>query len=159
MKNINIYHPYGDVGNLPWLNRQGGAIEFGAKPNSHQLLELSKKIKTFTEGTDPKSSEIEEIQSHMAQAERIVFLGFAFRKLNMQLITPVPPKDSSKGSLVRCYATTLRISDSDTEIIQHRIVKLYASSKFKSPRKVKFFMSNKSCKELFDEYWRGLSFA
>ena len=53
IKCINMYHPYGDVGTLPWVN-QNGAMEFGTEPRSKQLLELVKKIKTFTEG-DRKS--------------------------------------------------------------------------------------------------------
>jgi hypothetical protein len=33
VKNMNIYHPYGNVGTLPWMSRDG-AIEFGKKPTA-----------------------------------------------------------------------------------------------------------------------------
>jgi len=149
VKNINIYHPYGDVGTLPWIN-QNGAMGFGAEPNSQKLLDLSQKIKTFTEGTDPKSSEILEIRKHMGVADRVVFLGFAFHKLNMQLITP-EYVDDSNNSKVKCFATTYGISNSDKEVIDEQIKKLYRDE-------IGVSMANLLCGEFFTEYWRSLSF-
>ncbi|MDQ1353012.1 MAG: hypothetical protein QG657_3318, partial [Acidobacteriota bacterium] len=86
VKAINIYHPYGNVGTLPWQKRHLGSnknmvMEFGKEPNPVQLSELSKNIKTFTEGTNPQSSEISEIRRHMSIANRVVFLGFAFHPM------------------------------------------------------------------------------
>ena len=70
---IEIYHPYGVVGNLPW---QGGqSVAFGAEPYPKQLLELVSQIKTFTEGTDPKASKIIAIRKCVSEANTIVFLG------------------------------------------------------------------------------------
>lgn len=149
VKNINIYHPYGVVGTLPWVD-QNGAMEFGAEPRSTQLLELSKKIKTFTEGTDPGSSEILEIRKHMRIADRVVFLGFAFHKLNMQLITP-EQVDGTINSDIRCFATTLEISSSDKEVIEAQIKELYSGG-------IIVNMANLTCADFFKEYWRSLSF-
>ena len=124
-KIIKIYHPYGDVGTMPWIN-QDNAMEFGTKPDPQKLLQLAQNIKTFTEGTDPNSSEILEIRKHMATAERVVFLGFAFHELNMELIDPGPNKNEYwSGINVKCYATTLDRSDNDKSIIETRIVNLY----------------------------------
>jgi hypothetical protein len=148
VKNINIYHPYGDVGTLPWVD-QNGAMEFGVEPNANQLLELSKKIKTFTEGTDPKASKISEIRKHMGIANRVVFLGFAFHKLNMQLITPEFPLSPIKEA--KCFATTSGISDSDKEVIDEQINELYRG-------RIKVNMANMYCGDFFAEYWRSLSF-
>jgi len=147
--NINIYHPYGVVSTLPWVD-QSGAIEFGAEPRSTQLLELSKKIKTFTEGTDPGSSEILEIREHMRIANRVVFLGFAFHKLNMQLIAP-EQLDGTSNSDIRCFATTLGISSSNKEVIEGQIKELYHGE-------IIVNMANLVCYDFFKEYWRSLSF-
>ena len=147
--NINIYHPYGDVGTLPWADRNG-AMDFGAEPHPEQLLELSKKIKTFAEGTDPESSKILEIRKHMGMASRVVFLGFAFHKLNMQLIAPALA-DGKNNLGVKCFATTYGISASDKEVIQEQIEELYR-------HEIKVSMANLSCGEFFTEYWRSLSF-
>jgi len=149
VKNINIYHPYGVVGTLPWVD-QNGAMEFGAEPRPVQLLELSQKIKTFTEGTDPGSSEILEIREHMRIADRVVFLGFAFHKLNMQLIAP-EQVDGTINSDIRCFATTLEISSSDKEVIEAQIKELYRGE-------IIVNMANLTCADFFTEHWRSLSF-
>jgi hypothetical protein len=149
VKRITIYHPYGVVGSLPWID-QNASMEFGTEPSAKQLLEISSKIKTFTEGADPNSSEISGIQKHMDAANRIVFLGFAFHKLNMKLITP-SDNHQTQGKDVECFATTYKISDSDKEAIKRQINILYNG-------KVKMTMTNLPCKELFKEFWRSLSF-
>jgi hypothetical protein len=148
VKNINIYHPYGNVGTLPWMD-QNGAMEFGVEPNANQLLDLSQKIKTFTEGTDPEASKILEIRKRMGVAQRLVFLGFAFHKLNMQLITPELLLSPTKET--QCFATTSGISDSDKEVIDEQIKELYRGN-------IKVNMTNMYCGNIFAEYWRSLSF-
>jgi len=37
VKEINIFHPYGVVGALPWMG-QDGAMEFGSEPHPKQLF-------------------------------------------------------------------------------------------------------------------------
>jgi len=149
VNNINIYHPYGIVGSLPWSD-QSDAIEFGSDTNPEQLLQLAKKIKTFAEGTDPKSSEILAIKTHMSNADRLVFIGFAFHKLNMKLIAPGNQKNNDKTHM-RCFATTYNISESDKEVIKDQINDLYNS-------KIDTRMANLPCSLFFTEFWRSLSF-
>jgi len=148
LKSITIYHPYGVVGTLPWIE-QNGAMEFGAEPHPKQLLELSYQIKTFTEVTNPDSSEIFEIRNSMRLAHRVVFLGFAFHKLNMPLITPEHVDDISSN--VRCFATTHGISSSDKDLIYGQIVDLYHG-------RIEIGMADLTCCDFFTEYWRGLAF-
>jgi hypothetical protein len=152
VKSINIYHPYGVVGTMPWIN-QNEAMPFEMEPNSQKLLDLAKNIKTFAEGTDPSSSEILAIKEHMKKAKRIAFLGFAFHKLNMQLIDPGPSENSLvfSRSDIRCYATTLDRSESDKQIIEGRINHLYRST-------INVTMANKSCNDFFKDFSLGLSF-
>ncbi|MGZ5501774.1 MAG: hypothetical protein ACXWEW_11555, partial [Nitrososphaeraceae archaeon] len=149
VKNINIYHPYGDVGTLPWIN-PNGVMGFGAEPNFQKLLELSQKIKTFTEGIDTGASEILEIRKHMSIANSVVFLGFAFHKLNMQLIHPEFFDEPNNSEFI-CFATTVGISQSDKEVIRDQINELYKCE-------ITVRMANLCCGEFFKEYWRSLSF-
>jgi len=147
VREINVYHPYGHVGTLPWIDRNQ-AVGFGMDPRAEQLLDIASKIKTFTEGTDPDSSEIIQIRRHMDELDRLVFVGFAFHKLNMQLIAP---KDSSPQSKLDCFATAHGISASDQEVIQDNLSTLYQ-------RNLRIKMSNSTCGVFFNEYWRSLAF-
>jgi hypothetical protein len=149
---MEIYHPYGLVGNLPWQNvPDAQKVRYGAKPGPKQLLELTSYIKTFTEGTDPNSSEILAIRTIITKADKIVFLGFAFHELNMKLMKP----DSSTVNpdrAISCFGTAKGISDSDCAIISDECCKLY-----KIPIK-RIHISNKfDCSSLFKEHWRNLS--
>lgn len=152
VKSINIYHPYGDVGSLPWMIRDETTMAFGKKPNTKELLELSKRIKTFTEGTDPESSEIVEIRQHMSSADRVVFLGFAFHKQNMELIAP---SSNQKNKKVDFFATTYRESDSNKEKIKYQMKNLYKGKIYPTSR---VNMENLKCAKFFKEYWKSLSF-
>ncbi len=146
---INIFHPYGKVGHLPWQNRDG-ATDFGEDPNTQKLLTLAESIKTFTEGNNPESSDLVAIRDKISNTNRLVFMGFAFHKLNMGLLKP-PIISRSGLSGIKCFATTLGISQSDKEVIGDQISELYESV-------IESNMANVTCKDLFTEFWRSLSF-
>jgi len=149
VSNIKIYHPYGAVGNLPWQSQQD-TIHFGGEPNHQLLIDLASKIKTFTEGTDPDSSEISEIRESVLNAEIVLFLGFAFHKLNMQLITSDHP--AGKGTKrTSYYATATGISDSDMNEIKGDIT-LLSKSKNTSIN----LRNDRKCYDIFHEYKRSL---
>ena len=148
VKCINFYHPYGQVGYLPWQQHQS-SVGFGETPNAQKLLLLSNQIKTFAEGTDTNTSEITEIKEHMAKVSHLIFLGFAFHKLNMKLLTPTP---NLKGfNVVRCFATAYHLSESNKEAITEKIRGLYSSE-------VGIKMANLQCYEFFNEYKNSLEF-
>lgn len=146
---LNIFHPYGSVGTLKWGN-QKSYTKFGADLSPQQLFDISQKIKTFAEGTDPDLSEILKIREHMSTADRLVFMGFAFHKLNMRLIKPKNEKEL-KNIEPECYATTYNISSSDKRVIGDQINYLYG-------KLINTNMANKKCCTFFTEFWRSLSF-
>lgn len=145
---IEIYHPYGKVGHLPW-QKGNESINFGAEPNVRLLLSISKQIRTFTEGTDPNSSKISDIRWQVESSEKVIFLGFAFHKLNMELLKP-DLGATPGGRRGKCFATAKGISDHDCEIIDLELRKL------KSLEDV-YIRNSLSCVELFQEYERSLS--
>ncbi len=125
IENINIFHPYGSVGKLEWMIPRP-RIGFGQEPTKQQLFYLSEGIKTFTEGIDPQSSEILKIREHVYNANKLVFLGFAFHELNMNLIAPEKHRFRTKEEgRVKCYATAKGFSDHDIENIKERIKKMF----------------------------------
>lgn len=144
---MEIYHPYGKVGNLPWQSRDN-AVEFGAEIDSNRLLTISSQIRTFTEGTDPDSSEIESIHARMASSTILIFLGFAFHTLNLQLLTAERADFERKHS----FATALGISNNDCQIIQQEIEQLCHGAIGEN-----FVRNDLRCRTLFDEYWRSLA--
>ena len=146
---IEIYHPYGVVGTLPWQSDQ--SVAFGAELHAQKLLNLAHQIKTYTESTDPQSSEILAIRNNVIKADYIVFLGFAYHKLNMKLLMPdIPIADSLKVS--SCFGTAKGISSSDCEIITAELRDFYKSS----IKEIKI-RNQLDCYRLFEEFWRSLS--
>ncbi len=150
VKNMNIYHPYGSVGSLPWYT-DGDSMEFGTEPKIPKLLQLTKKIKTYTEGTDPDSSEISEIRNHIDSAHKLVFLGFAFHELNMQLLKAKETPGSPARQL-KYYATTHGFSESDKKAIHIQINRLHAGTF------VEREMSKHKCAAFFQEFSKSLAF-
>ncbi len=156
VKFINIYHPYGDVGALPWSdqrNSQNESMAFGAKPNARQLLDLTREIKTYTEAIDPSSTEITEIRKHMGSANKLIFLGFAFHEQNLQLITP-DSTDRIPDLFPKCFATTYKFSESDEENIKYQLKSLCKIHAL-LPKNIK--TQNLKCHDFFQYFGKSLA--
>lgn len=154
IKNINIYHPYGSVGFLGWQKKYL-TIGFGGVPTSELLIDCAKRLKTFTEGTDPSESDIVAIRDHMANASKLVFLGFAFHKLNMRLISPIV---DAKKKIPQVFATAYRVSKSDQHEINNQIKLMYRENNLTSLPELNIGMVDIDCNSFFSEYWRSLAF-
>lgn len=150
VRSIKIFHPYGQVGELSCLSGEH-AVEFGAEPNAKELVDLSGEIRTFTEGNDPKLSDIEEIRDQLAKSNIVMFLGFAYHRLNLELIRSEDLRHSDPEA-TRYFGTALGISNSDCGVIMRDLSDL-ASAR---PDHI-FIHRDLSCSGLFREYWRSLS--
>lgn len=137
---LEIYHPYGTVGNLPWVG-SANTIAFGATPTPAQLLELAGQIKTFTEGMHDASS----IQSTIAAAKTIVFLGFSFNPMNLDLLRP----SRLPGPLPdrRVFATACGLSDSHRKSIPTALLTRNIVGKREQVE-----LSDLKCAKLFHEF-------
>lgn len=147
LASLEIHHPYGKVGALPWISPSNGNIAYGATPNHQQLIEISKLLRTFTEGTDPSVSDIDSIRATIAGAERLLFLGFAFHELNLDLLF-----SGSTSKTTRVFATALNISNSNCEQIKNEL-----TDKTKHHQGFIYIRNDLTCSELFVEYSRSLS--
>jgi len=114
MKSASFMHPYGMIGALEWQDNELPKRSFG-KENKSDLYEISQSILTFSEQIDDEKS-LNEIRSAIEQADRLIFLGFAFHDSNMNLLTPDRSKDTHN-----VVGTAFGISDSDCEIIKHQL--------------------------------------
>jgi hypothetical protein len=150
IQGMEIYHPYGTVGSLPWYSSTD-AIEFGDDPSPNQLLKHSARINTFMEGTDPASSDITAIQETLRVSMRLVFLGFAFHYLNLDLL--LPAKSAGVATHIRrVFATGIGISNSDAAVISADL-----ASRGGFGAEDIAIKTDLKCGQLFREYWRSMS--
>jgi hypothetical protein len=80
--NANIIHPYGHVGALKGIS-QNDAVWYGV--DSAPIDRIAGEIRTFTEGL--AETELQnQVHRAYANSEVLVFLGFAFHPINMQIL-------------------------------------------------------------------------
>lgn len=154
VKKIDIFHPYGTVDKLPWQLEKGTATSFGEEVTGYRLYQLSRNIKTFTEGSDNESSELKDMRKQFRDAERICFLGFAFHPLNLRFLRSTwLDYELFPNERKRCFGTSLGISPSDIQIIKSELAEILKCER----RHIN--LEDKTCADLFDYFWRSLSFA
>lgn len=115
LSHLTVFHPYGQVGNLPW-QKSVGLIPFGGDMNSSTLIQIAQKLRTFTEGTSERASEIEQIRASIFEAEILTFLGFAYHELNLQLLFGSQKGTPTKRS-TQVYGTAMGLSESNKKAI------------------------------------------
>ncbi len=111
---LEIIHPYGSIGRLPF---EGGSsvVPYGARLDEAALIEAAGRIRTFTEQIEDFEF-LEAIRQSVSGAETLVFLGFGFHPQNMELL--------SGGSMInarRAYATSYLCSNGDIEVFIRQI--------------------------------------
>jgi hypothetical protein len=152
LTHLEIFHPYGTVGKLPWQSQIDG-IDFGATPHPLQLIAVSKQLQTFTEGIDELKSDIFSIRKTVANAQRIAFLGFAFHPLNLKLLFSDMKYSASDFHQNSVYATAHGISSSDIQHIKNELVRVAGFQESSI-----YLRSDLMCSQIFYEYSRGLAF-
>lgn len=147
---IKILHPYGTIGCLPWQNKNSEiTVGFGENINTRELIDCAQNIKTFTEGME--SNELNRLHLIMSKCDRLIFLGFAFHKLNMKLLGKGGFMNSYNYEGVNCFGTTFGMSESDKSAVETLINALYDD-------KVKSNLENLTCSKFFEEYSRSLGY-
>ncbi|WP_288379850.1 hypothetical protein [uncultured Massilia sp.] len=148
---LEVYHPYGKVGKLPFLE-SGETIPYGEAVPGRRLLDISQQIRTFTEGSDPSSSDIIKIRSTVLNARALVFLGFAYHPLNMDLLFGTEQQSKLINYERKVFGTAFGSSKSDTQMISWDIGIRYGCD-----RDAIELRNDLKCDELFNEYSRTLS--
>jgi hypothetical protein len=146
MQNLTIHRPYGMAGRLPWQNGSSHSVRFG-QGKAVDIAAIAPQIRTFTERVE-EGSELDAIKVDLADADRIIFIGFAFHRQNVELLsTPVRAN-------TEIVATALNISKSDQEVIEQELMEAFQIQPSVEGR-VK--LANMECKQFFKEYWRTLT--
>lgn len=152
LQNLTIYHPYGTVGDLPWQS-SSDYVEYGDNPNSEQLLKSLSLIKTFTESTKEAGlvpPETVAMRKCIAEADTVLFLGFSFQELNLQLLHHQGATDRIRSS--QCYYSAYGLTNSDHAAVA-KLLRKYL--KFKQD-KLNWELSLK-CNAFFVEFGKTLS--
>ncbi|MCB1562999.1 MAG: hypothetical protein KDJ75_05430 [Alphaproteobacteria bacterium] len=150
---LNIIHPYGTVGDLPWQH-SNNQVAFGDDTvTAERLLGLSNKVATFMEQiVDQKI--ISRMQKLVENANTIIFLGFGFHDMNMTLLQP---QDSHRVKNV--YASAFNESKPSQDDIRDSILNLLkANDNVLLPSDdPTIHIYDKKCTNLFDEYGRRIA--
>jgi hypothetical protein len=147
---VSVLHPYGSVGRMPFETERS-AIDYGEQPTSDDLMRSAGYIKTFTESTDHEAAETKAIRESVTNTKTLVFLGFAFHPLNLELLFGQSrPKANSRNCDV--FGTAMDISDSSKSLIVDDLAQMggYAASRIQLHQKL-------TAGALISEYSRHLS--
>ncbi|WP_454758803.1 hypothetical protein [Caulobacter segnis] len=149
MEHLVVHRPYGMVGRLPWRSGEGDGVNFGSG-GAQQLASVAQQIRTFTEQIE-EGERLEAMRRAIAGADRIVFLGFAFHRQNVALIS------ADIDDHTEVLATTFGISHSDQQVIEVELSEAFGYPSVSSVERAK--MAPMECKDFFKEYWRTLTAA
>jgi hypothetical protein len=150
---LNIIHPYGSVGVLPF-QKSGIKVKFGENTDISTIVNLAHQIKTFTESryTDEINNN-RNIIEYFAGIKKIIFLGFAFHKLNMDILfnEPLNMVYARINKNISCFGSAYNISNNDIKAIIKRLVEGFGED-------VDVNIIDKKCYEFINYYWRSLAF-
>jgi len=145
---LKIHRPYGSVGKLPWQAGEAPSVPFGGG-SAEQLAVVSQQIRTFSESVND-GEELSAIRDAISSADRIIFLGFAFHRQNVELIA------ESVAVHSEILATCLGISNSDQGVIHSELSSAFNMEYTTTER---IHQEDCTCSNLFRNYWRTISAA
>jgi hypothetical protein len=119
MASLEIYHPYGVVGHLPWQNREV-SIPYGGSDHSSDLRSAIKDLRTFSEGVE--DGYIGQVRLQLASASTVLLIGFGYAPINMKLLHLGGSRDSK---LV--HATAYGIDPGESDVLQKAIADALAA--------------------------------
>lgn len=144
LASLKIFHPYGQVGVLPWQVGRTRQVNFGTSDYG-DIEGLSREIKTFNEKVD-EGDELREIRTAVGEAHRIVFLGFHFHQQNMDLLRALPV---NLGSAVHVIGTALNRDEPEMHIIDKQIREMLSNRAGQGEIKIS---PRLDCKKFFKEW-------
>ncbi len=133
---VRIHRPYGIAGEIT-RDHVGEAVGFGGG-NAQYLANAAKMIRTFTEGVENPES-LAEMKRELREADRIVFLGSAFHRQNLELL-----RANVRGG-AQVLATASGISDQDLDVVEREIKDVFSGENGETIDKVEF--ARRDCAE------------
>lgn len=153
LKKATFIHPYGSVGKLPELNELDN-WNFSRKMNHLELLKNRNNIKTFLETVDPDGDDYVNIQYAITNMAQLVFLGFGFNQMNLELLKP---KTEKITKYISVFASTSGLSSDDVESLGATFEDTYAWQRSSQINTVKFRNADCYCDKFFDHFNLSIS--
>jgi len=141
---MDIIHPYGIIGKIE-------DVAIGKTITPFELINLTGNIRTFAENSHETRNKGATIQDHILNASQIIFLGFGYHPMNLDLIFKDIKIKIIMKRCIKCYGTSLGISEKYREHIEYRLKQLY-------PRINICDISGGTCTQFFKDFWHRISF-
>jgi hypothetical protein len=141
---LTIIHPYGQVGVLPTGKANG--ISFGKRIHPSDLPGVAAQIKTFTERVEDEAM-LQRMHRLLAEAEVVVYLGFSYGDMNMELMTL-----KNAGERV-IYGTSLGISAPNQMVIEGDITNAMGPERTAVKR---VELAALTCTDFLYAYWKPI---
>ena len=120
---LRIFHPYGQVGELSDVaNGSTPGIGFGAVPSASELQKLGKSIRTFSERVDENDAGLADARGAIKEARRVVFLGFSYMQINIDLLIPEAIIRTPLTPTQRVIGTAYKMSDLDVKFAKNLLL-------------------------------------
>jgi hypothetical protein len=139
------YHVLEFIGQLPILHVYGNLGSLGKSedhcpyaPNHHQVIGAASRILTFSETVNDNIRE--EISDYFKWADRIVFLGFSYANVNVELFPRI------ENSAKRVFGTSRGMSAANTEHARLKLNWLVDAANARAT------LSPTNCAKLFDDF-------
>lgn len=81
---IDIVHPHGSIGRLPWQKGEAPQAEWGVE-QPWNIHAIAAQLKSLNERSTDRNA-LRDIRLSVASAKRLVFLGFGFQPQNVDLL-------------------------------------------------------------------------
>lgn len=151
MSRLEIIHPYGKIGRLPWQKDDGSPVlPFGGASALHGMAVVNggKRLRTFTETVDDEEI-LDGIRRCIHEAKQLVFMGFSYMPENLRLLSAPKPT-----MIEAIFATRLGESDSNTKIAFNNIRQM-AQTKLFGPEVIRW--QNATAGDFLHEFGRELT--
>lgn len=147
MHTLVIHRPYGVAGRLPWQKGDAPSVEFG-QATPQQLADVAQQVRTFTERVE-EGDQLAAMKATIAKADRIVFLGFAFHRQNVALLS------QKMHHHAETVATAYQVTQGDRAVIETELSKAFEHKFIMHDDRIK--LADMKCAQFFKEYWRTLT--
>lgn len=145
VQNLRIEHLYGQVGRLPWQVPRGSTA-FGKEFRGQDLPEIASQIRTFTERVDDKDM-IQRARQLISDAEVIIYLGFSYGDMNMEILSVEEAKDRA------VFGTSYGVAAPNKKVIEREVV----NSMGPNPDVIlSLDLADMTCSDFLRAYWKPI---